>query len=139
MAFNFKKHWSEEIASVTSDSEYQTASVTIRLPGTVKTDPKTGQDSGVAGATLYTGQARIIGVRWGTFTQGNSQENSDSLKSVRVQIPKDAVGRVLKGCPVTFDSVPRNPALTGRTLRVTNDFQGGSSASRTFECEISAD
>lgn len=132
-------NWSDEIADVTGRADYQTTRITISEPGEMVTDPKTGQDTGTAGTTVYTGQARIIGVRWGTFVQGEAQENSDSLKSVRIQVPKDSLPRVLMGLQVQIVEAPKNPALVGRRLKINNDFQGGSSATRTFECESSAD
>lgn len=136
-------HWSTEISDITGQAEYQTVSVQIREPAPagqgLRTNPATGETTGNAGVVRYSGQARVVGVRWGTFTQGEAQENSTTLKSVRLQIPKDSLSRIYMGWSVEILSSPRNPALQGRSFRVTGDFQGGSSATRTFECEVDGD
>lgn len=145
MAFRFGgESWTEAIANITTSREYQTVTLDIFAPASKPTvddyDWETGElKDGSGNAPTYSGQARVIGVRWGTFTQGDAQENSTSLKSVRVQVPKDAIGRIEHGSYVKFTSVPGNPALESRVLTVTSDFQGGSSAARTFECAVDSD
>lgn len=143
MAFRFGGgSWSETIASITESRKYQTADISIFAPdsGPVEYDFETGLPIGDTEASaLYSGQARVIGVRWGTFAQGDAQENSTSIKSVRVQIPKDALPRIEHGSYVLFVSTPGNPALESRVLTVTSDFQGASSATRTFECSLDSD
>lgn len=145
MAFRFGDgSWADAIAKESTKPEYQTATIALFPPSTVPGvddyDFETGELKEEATNTaLYSGQARIIGVRWGTFTQGDAQENSTTLKSVRVQVTKDGLGRIEHGSYVHFVSVPGNPALESRVLTVTSDFQGGSSASRTFECAVDSD
>lgn len=145
MVFRFGgETWADAIAKETEKRDYQTADIYIFPPGAQPTaddyDWQTGDlKNDVSNSATYSGQARIIGVRWGTYTQGDAQENATSIKSVRVQVPKNAIGRIEHGSYVNFVSVPGNPALESRILTVTSDFQGGSSAARTFECAVDSD
>lgn len=145
MAYKFADNWADEIAEVTESEEYQTATVRIKDPSLAVTPagyneatatwtPSTGSQ------VIYEGRARIIGVRWGVFSGGESQANSTTLKSVRVQVPfSELPERVKRGCLVYIASSPDNLALEGLILKVTSDFQGSSAASRTFECGMDQD
>lgn len=135
MAYSFANKWTDEIASVSSSPEFQTAVVTITYAvSDGEYDIETGQSGDRVIETLYTGQARVIAVRTSVFRQAASQMNSHVSEFVRVQIPKNATGRVLTGAVVTINAAPDTPALEGRRLMVNSDFHGASSATRTLEC-----
>ena len=135
MAYSFANKWTDEIASVSSSPEFQTAEVTITFAvSDGEYDIETGQSGDRVIETLYTGQARVIAVRTSVFRQAAAQMNSHVSEFVRVQIPKNATGRVLTGAVVTINAAPDTPSLEGRRLMVNSDFHGASSATRTLEC-----
>src|SRR5690606_17003920 len=135
MAFSFSSRWTDMIADVTSTPEFQTATVEIAYKvsdGVFDVDTNSYTDPIVE--ILYTGQARIVAVRTSVFRQAAAQMNSHVSEFVRVQIPKNATGRVLTGAVVTINAAPDTPSLEGRRLLVNSDFHGASSATRTLEC-----
>lgn len=89
---------------------------------------------------IYSGQARFIPIRAGVFQGGEAQLNTTTIRAVRFQVPfADLPGRVHTGAIVTFTEVPYNPNLLGRTAKVNDDFQGATTASRTFHAMMDAD
>lgn len=89
---------------------------------------------------IYSGQARFIPVRAGVWQGGEAQLNATTIRAVRFQVPFAALpGRVHSGSIVTITSAPYNPNLEGRTAKVTDDFQGSTTASRTFHAMMDAD
>lgn len=146
MAYRFGgKPWYQEIADTSTSEEYQTARIRIEDPSLVTQDYdiETGKWTITGNPVIYpvaeeSGQARIIGVRWGVESGGESQANATTLSAIRVQIPRGAVGRVKKGCKVFVQSAP-NPVLQGYVFTVTSDMQGASDAARTFECMLDID
>lgn len=136
------KTWAEEIADVTGDREYQTCDIEIAD----YTDVTTTRDW-VTGETvttgepigIYTGQARIVGVRSATLIEGVDQSNATSLKSVRLQVPRKAIGHLSRGQYVRITSAPQNPTLERYVYKVNSDFQGSSAATRTFEIGVDLD
>lgn len=93
-----------------------------------------------ADTKIYEGQARFIPVRAGVWQGGEAQLNATTIRAVRFQVPFSALpGRVYSGSIVKFLSAPRNPNLEGRTAKVTDDFQGSMTASRTFHAMMDAD
>lgn len=93
-----------------------------------------------ADTKLYEGQARFIPVRAGVWQGGEAQLNATTIRAVRFQVPFEALPeRVYSGSIVKFLSAPRNPNLEGRTAKVTDDFQGSMTASRTFHAMMDAD
>lgn len=147
MAYKFPTYevWSDEIAEVTGSEEYQTAVIRIEDSSLVTKDydVETAAWTITGDPVIYpvgdeTGQARIIGVRWGVQSGGESQANATTISAIRVQIPQHAVGRVKKGCKVFVESAP-NMSLTNFIFTVTSDMQGASAATRTFECSLDID
>jgi hypothetical protein len=146
MAYRFASEWPDEIAEESTKPEYQTAVVRIEDPSLVVKDYNV--DTAVWTITgdpvIYpvggeAGQARLIGVRWGVFTGGESQANTATISTVRMQLPYQALGRVRRGMKVFVVSVPRNPALESLIFTVTSDLQGSSAAARTFELSLDGD
>lgn len=91
-------------------------------------------------SVIYAGQARFIPVRAGVWQGGEAQLNATTIRSMRFQVPFAALpGRVHSGSIVTITSAPFNPNLVGRTAKVTDDFQGSTTASRTFHAMMDAD
>lgn len=133
-------NWADEIAEVTTDPEFQTATIRIfRVKIAGEWDMETNIRTGQVIETVYDGQARLVPVRWSTFQQAAASMNTRAEQSIRIQIPKDAVSRALTGWMVEVTAAPRNPGLVGRTLKVQADFQGSSSAARTFDCAYDND
>lgn len=146
MAYRFDEgSWADEVAAESTKPQYQQARVEIHDPSLITRDydVETGKWTITGDGLLYPtgdedGRARIIGVRWGVFSGGESQSNATTLASVRMQIPQHAMGRVKRGCVVKVLSAP-NTVLTEYSFKVTSDFQGSSDAARTFECAVDMD
>lgn len=141
MAYSFAvENWADEVASVSTLPEFQRAVIRIedRSLVTEDYDIETGEWTVVGDPVVYSGRARVIGVRWGVQSGGESQANATTLSAIRVQIPQHAVGRVKKGCKVYVESAP-NPVLQNYIFTVTSDMQGSSDAARTFECSLDID
>lgn len=137
----FNTDWADEIVQETTKEEYQNALVRLRDDSLVYSDYDidTAEWLVIGNGVIYTGNARIIGIRWGVFHGGESQSNASTEKAIRVQLPFQAVGRVKKGVKVFVDSCPRNPALEGLIFTVTQDFQGSMAGARTLECALDGD
>lgn len=89
---------------------------------------------------IYSGQARFIPVRAGVWQGGEAQLNATTIRSVRFQVPFAALpSRVHNGSIITITDAPFNPNLIGRTAKVTDDFQGSTTASRTVHAMMDAD
>lgn len=147
MAYSFAvANWADEIAEESTKPEYQQAFIRIEdrsLLTQEDYDIETGEWTVVGDPVIYPvgdedGRARVIGVRWGVQSGGESQANATTLSAIRVQIPQHAVGRVKKGCKVYVESAP-NTVLTNYIFTVTSDMQGSSDAARTFECSLDLD
>lgn len=138
----FTRDWADTIADVSERPEFMTAEVRIEDPSSATTDYNydTGQVETTPGAVLYSGRARVIGIgRPGT--NGESQFNLTSIVGVRVQVPRDGMTgvKVKKGMVLYVTSAPRQPRLTEYVYTAVGDFQGSSSASRTFEFAVDQD
>lgn len=143
MAYSFGgTAWHDAIAEISTRPEFQRAVIRIfdESAATLVTpyDIETGIGPVYEGGDIYEGQARVIGVRWGVQSGGESQANATTISAIRVQIPQHAVGRVKKGCKVFVESAP-NLVLPSYIFTVTSDMQGSSPASRTFECSLDID
>lgn len=145
MAYQFTEYanWADEIAEISELPEFQTAVIRIVDPNLVDSDYdlETAQWTITGDGVRYNGQARVIPVRWGVQSGGESQANATTLSAMRVQIPRTAATdiRVNKGFHVFVDESPYNLSLANRMFTVTSDLQGSSSASRTFECMADVD
>lgn len=91
-------------------------------------------------STVYSGQARFIPVRASVWQGGEAQMNATSIRAVRFQVPRSAREvRFHAGAIVTITAAPFNANLEGRTAKVTDDFLGGTAATRTFHAMMDAD
>lgn len=91
-------------------------------------------------STVYSGQARFIPVRASVWQGGEAQMNATPIRAVRFQVPRSARDtRFHAGSIVTITAAPFNANLEGRTAKVTDDFLGGTSATRTFHAMMDAD
>lgn len=147
MAYQFPVYDSlaDSIAEKSGSPRFQRARIRIEDPSLVTSvyDVETAEWTITGDPVIYpvgdeNGQARIIGVRWGVQSGGESQANATTISAIRVQIPQHAVGRVKKGCKVFVESAP-NDVLTNYIFTVTSDMQGSSAATRTFECALDID
>lgn len=137
------KTWADEIADVTSNRDYQTASILIQDLSGVSVGPinwETGKQT-ITGdpVDIYRGQARIIDIRSGTLIEGVDQSNATTLKAIRFQVPQRAVGHLHRGQKVRVTSCPANPTLERYVYRINDDVQGASAATRTFEAGVDLD
>lgn len=137
--------WTAPIHAVSTQPRFQKSRIRIEdhsliVPGEYDVDTNTYTEP-TGDPVVYEGQARLIGIRWGTFTGGESQANATTLSAIRVQIPKtpDTTVRVRRGCKIFVLDSPNNPALNGLILTITSDLQGSSAAARTFEASLDAD
>lgn len=137
--------WTAPIHAVSTQSRFQKSRIRIEdhsliVPGEYYVDSGTYTEP-TGDPVVYEGQARLVGIRWGTFTGGESQANATTLSAIRVQIPKtpDTTVRVKRGCKIFVIDSPNNPALNGLILTITSDLQGSSAAARTFEAALDAD
>lgn len=142
MAYRFTDDWADEISEETSSAEYQNATIRITDPGKEAREhnEETNTWTVTGDSEVYEGQARIIGVRWGTEAGGESQANATTLSAARVQIPYGAAPvRVRKNCKVWVLECERNPSLETVVFTVTSDLQGSMAASRTFQVMLDGD
>lgn len=144
-SFETEGEWSDRIARISTQTRFQKSRVRIEDHSLItqgEYNVETGTYPGPTGdPTVYEGQARLIGIRWGTFTGGESQANATTLSAVRVQIPRtpETTVRVKRGCKIFVIDSPNNPALNGLILTITSDLQGSSAAARTFEAALDGD
>lgn len=146
MAYSFKTTWNDAIAEVSTREEYQTARIRIEDPSLLTRgyNATTGKWTITGDSRIYpqgdeSGQARIIGVRWGVQSGGESQANATTISAIRIQVPQHVVGRVKRGLKVHVTSSPQNPTLTNFVFTVNSDMQGSAAAARTFECALDLD
>lgn len=144
MAVSFKGDWNDEIASETSKADYQTCTIQIVDPKLVEGgefDWKTNTYGPVINdGVVYSGQARFIPIRAGIHHGGESQANAMVVRAMRFQLPQfDGPLYIRMGLTVKFLTAPRNPSLVGRWATVTDDFQGSSAATRTFNASMDID
>ena len=146
MAYSFKTAWNDAIAEVSTREEFQTARIRIEDPSrlTREYNVATGKWTITGDSRIYplgdeSGQARIIGVRWGVQSGGESQANATTISAIRIQVPQHVVGRVKRGLKVHVTSSPQNPTLTNFVFTVNSDMQGSAAAARTFECALDLD
>lgn len=140
--YDFTDDWAAEIAEISTQPEFQNATIRIVYSEGANAGNftwATGLWDGVTPDTVYEGQARIIGVRWGSFSGGEGQANSQTISAIRIQLPYNAAGRVRRGCKVFVTDGGRNPVLEQFIFAVTSDLQGSSSAARTLECSLDSD
>ena len=146
MAYSFKTTWNDAIAEVSTREEFQTARIRIEDPSLLSREYNvaTGKWTITGDSRIYprvgeSGQARIIGVRWGVQSGGESQANATTISAIRIQVPQHVVGRVKRGLKVHVTSSPQNPTLTNFVFTVNSDMQGSAAAARTFECSLDLD
>lgn len=136
----FNRRWSDEIADISTLPEFQNAYVEILDPSVQgEYDIETGEWSFPDDQYLYQGRARVKDVRWGSFHGGESQFNVKTVTSIRVQVPKNSMKMPPKGAPVRVLKSADNPDLEGTVFLVSDGFQGGTQASRTFEAAVDSD
>lgn len=142
--YEFPTEWPDEIAEVSTLPEYQNATVTLIDPDLVVEtyDTETGEYTVESDGEVWSGQARIIGVRWGVNRLNEDTWNADTQTSIRVQFPRDPElldYRIRRGVVLRVDECVRNPVLQTYVLTATSDLQGSNSAARTVQFAMSSD
>jgi len=129
--------WEDQIASVSSLSEFQNATIVISDPSLLtKTYSYDTNDYTVSGdGVVYTGQARVQPQRAASDGQFMVADPSSS-KRILVQIPSTEVDVVKKGFQVQVTDGGRNPGLVGYLFTVVADVNSSHMASHTFECVV---
>lgn len=132
--------WTDEIAEITTSEEYQNATVTI-YDGKIELDYNFDKDTWSAPTVppVYGGRARVKDIRWGVFSGGEGQANSKVVTAIRIQVPKNAVGKLPMGSTVIVTDNDDGLDIIGRLYRVNSDSQGSAQASRTFEAALDGD
>lgn len=133
--------WTDEIAEITTAPEFQNATIEIYDGATetvydFETDTWTVDEPG---GLVYAGRARVKDIRWGVFSGGESQANAKTVTAIRVQVGKNAVGRVPPGTTVLVTGSDDGLDVIGRLYKVNSDSQGSAQASRTFEAALDGD
>ena len=150
MVYQFTSGWTEEIAEVSTLPEFQNLTVKIIDPSKVEGleyDIDTGVIKYTFDGTIWTGQARLVAIRWGVNRENSETANSNTIVSIQVQFPHDvnfdteAEPRYLlqRGITMTIVESPGNSALLNRVFTVTSDIQSGATAARTIEFASSAE
>lgn len=136
------KTWADEITSVTDSEEFQTCKIKVTDNSNTKQvrNPETGEITVSGAVVVYEGRARFIPVRSSVFEGGEGQANAMSIRAARIQIPASYTGRRFNSaCTVQFTEAPNNEALLTRIARVSEDFQGSTTATRTFHVYLDGD
>lgn len=138
----FDTSWPQVIADISTRPEFQNATVRLEDPSLLVVgdyDIETGEQTVTGDPVIYRGRARIIGVRWGVESGGESQANAKTVKAIRIQFPYNSVGRVRKGFVLYVEDGGRNPNLENYLFTGASDIQGSASAARTVEFYVDSD
>lgn len=141
MAVNFGSgNWADPIREESTKDIYQNCTVSVFDPTVSEEDYDYETDTWIPSSIppIYEGNARFIPVRAGVYHQGEAQANSTTIRAVRFQLQSDP-GRIKTGFKVKFLTAPNNPSLEGQFATVNDDFQGSTTASRTFHASMDAD
>lgn len=141
MAYQFESDWAQEIADITGLPEYQNCQIEIRDPSLlVRTGTIETGYSWSGNPVVWTGRARIIGIRAALDIMAGTTANPSGSKSVRVQIPYGAYfGRINRGWQIRVIDGGRNPVLEQYLITVESDFNAGNQATQIIECSIAVD
>lgn len=137
----FDTNWTDEIAEISTLPEFQNSTVEILDPSLrgeydIITGEWTYPDEN---PVVYSGRARVKGIRWGVFYGGESQANAKTVTSIRVQLPKNSLGPIKKGASIVVLSSEDNPQLEETQFTITSGFQGSAQAARTLEASLDGD
>lgn len=142
---SFKTNWTDEIAEITTRSEFQNCTVRIErnepdVQGEYDID--TGKWTYPSGAdpVIYEGRARIQPIRWGVFAGGESQARSRVVTSITIQLPKNTIGPTRLGYKLKVVSADDAEVyLKNQWYNITEGNQAGAQASRTLEASVDGD
>lgn len=129
--------WEEQIASVSSLSDFQNATIVITDPSQLtKTYDYDSNTYTVSGdGVVYSGQARVQPQRAAADEQFMVGDPSSS-KRILVQIPSTELDVIKRGFQVQVTDGGRNPALADFLFTVVADVNSSHMASHTFECAV---
>lgn len=129
--------WQDTIKQVSTDPQFQNAAVVLYVPGAIgEYDPDAGTYEQSDPVLVYEGRCRVVGLR----SAGDSVQagNPDSLKPVRIQLPKNP-GRMPDNTRAYFADGGRNENLTTYVFNVNSDFNSSHVAAYTLELTVSMD
>lgn len=143
--YQFPDSWTDEIASVSE--LYQNATVTLLDDSLVTKEYVTDVGWVITGdAEFWTGQARIMPMRWGVNRENSDFGNSLTQTAVLVQFEKNTnfgatpdPFRIKRGVGMIVNACPDNPSLLSMYFRSGAEVQGSNAASRTIEFSVSGD
>lgn len=137
-----KSAWPDVIANISTRPEFQNATVRLEDPSRLVADPdfdplEDDEATYTGDPLVYEGRARVIGINRGN--ENNEQANEKTIKSVRIQFPQNAFGRVGKGFKLYVLQADRNPALETYVFTPVSNIQGSNAAARTLEFAVDED
>jgi len=129
--------WEEQIAAVSSLSDFQNATITVTDPSLLtKTYSYDNNSYTVTGdGVVYSGQARIQPQR-GARSEEFMVADPSAVKSILVQIPSFETDLIRRGFQVQVTDGGRNPSLVDYLFTVVADVNSSHMASHTFECVV---
>lgn len=142
MSYSFAENWAQEIADVSGDPTFQNCAIEIRNPAllTVTKDIQAGTKSVTGDPVVWSGRARVIGIRRALDIQAGGSANPSGEKTIRVQIPYGSITtRVQRGWQIRVTDGGRNPVLEEYLFIVDSDVNSGNVASYTFEASTVLD
>ena len=145
----FADTWADAIAEITTDVEFQNATIVIIDESLVTSTYNI--DTGVTTVTgdprVYQGQARVKPMRAPVNREGSAVANSNAITSVRVQLPQmvdfsqtsTPEYRTKRGWKMLVLTAPKNLSLLDYWFSLEEGLQGASAASRTLEFMVDGD
>lgn len=129
--------WEDQIAEVSSLSEFQNATITIVDPSLLtKVYSYESNSYTVTGdGVVYSGQARVQPMASARDEQFMVADPS-AAKRIMVQIPSTEVDVIKRGFQVQVTDGGRNPGLVNYLFTVAADVNSSHMASHTFECVV---
>jgi hypothetical protein len=134
--------WVEEIAEVSGDPEFLTATIQLLDPSLWTTPPDYDIDTdtwtpGVGSPLVIETRARIIALRSWNALSGDSTGNPDGIKNIQVSFPYEAFPqRVSKDWQVRIVDGGRFPGLESYLYTVKADQFSSLMASHHLDCVV---
>lgn len=134
---SFNDSWDQEIADVSTLSEFQNATVEFHDPSLLTSENyniETGEWTTAGTSLLAEVSARVKPVRNPAHREAGETLNATSITAIRIQVPRntDLDSRLRKGVEARVKTCERNPSLVSRIFTLVSEIQGSATASRTF-------
>lgn len=144
--YQFPSSWTDEIADVSE--LYQNATVALLDSSLVTEDYNvvTGETVITGDPQFWTGNVRIMPMRWGVNRENSDYGNSLSQTDLLVQFPKNEnfgatpdPYRIKRGVVMKVLASPDNPSLETMIFTAGAEVQGSHASARTVEFTMSGD